>query len=48
MLDPIRKLGNAGIFLLTAFSRMRLSRLQVMETLRQVYFAGVRSLVIIV
>ena len=47
-LDPIRHLGRAGLFLLTAISRMRLTRLQAAETLRQVYFAGVRSLVIIV
>ncbi len=48
LLNPIRRLGNAGLFLVTAFSRMRFSRLQLLETLRQVYFAGVRSLVIIV
>ncbi len=47
-LDPIRHLGRAGLFLLTAISRMRLTRLQAGETLRQIYFAGVRSLVIIV
>ncbi len=48
MLNPVRSLGNAGLFLITAISRMRFTALQVAETLRQVYFAGVRSLVIIV
>lgn len=47
-LNPIRELGRAGVFLITALTRMRLTRLQLAETLRQVYFAGVRSLVIIV
>jgi phospholipid/cholesterol/gamma-HCH transport system permease protein len=47
-LKPLRVMGHALIFLLTAFSRMRLTTLQIAETLRQVYFAGVRSLVIIV
>ncbi|MGY6630240.1 MAG: MlaE family lipid ABC transporter permease subunit [Wenzhouxiangella sp.] len=46
--QPLREMGRALIFLLTAISRMRLSRLQIAETFRQVYFAGVRSLVIIV
>ncbi len=45
---PLRELGRAFLFLLTAISRMRFTRLQLAETLRQVYFAGVRSLVIIV
>ncbi len=48
LLSPLRELGRALIFLVTAVSRMRLTRLQFAETLRQVYFAGVRSLVIIV
>jgi phospholipid/cholesterol/gamma-HCH transport system permease protein len=47
-LTPVRELGRAGVFLFTAISRMRLSRLQLAETLRQIYFAGARSLVIIV
>ncbi len=46
--NPVRELGRALVFLLTAISRMRLTRLQIAETLRQVYFTGVRSLVIIV
>jgi phospholipid/cholesterol/gamma-HCH transport system permease protein len=45
---PLREFGRAGLFLLTAFSRMRFGRRQLAEVLRQVYFAGVRSLVIIV
>ncbi|MDZ7790478.1 MAG: MlaE family lipid ABC transporter permease subunit [Xanthomonadales bacterium] len=45
---PVRELGRAGLFLLTAFSRMRFGPRQLAEILRQVYFAGVRSLVIIV
>lgn len=45
---PVRELGRAFLFLLTAFSRMRFGRRQFAEILRQVYFAGVRSLVIIV
>jgi phospholipid/cholesterol/gamma-HCH transport system permease protein len=48
LFSPIRELGRAGVFLITAFAHMRLTRLQITETLRQVYFAGVRSLVIIV
>ena len=47
-LSPLRELGRAVVFLGTAIAHMRLSRLQLAETLRQVYFAGVRSLVIIV
>lgn len=46
--QPLRALGQALLFLFTAVAHMRLSRYQVAETLRQVYFAGVRSLVIIV
>ena len=46
--QPLRELGRALLFLFTAISRMRFTRLQLAETLRQVYFAGVRSLVIIV
>jgi len=45
---PVRELGRAFVFLLTAFSRMRFGPRQLAEILRQVYFAGVRSLVIIV
>lgn len=45
---PLRELGRAGLFLLTAFSRMRFGPRQFGEILRQIYFAGVRSLVIIV
>lgn len=46
--EPIREFGRAGIFLITAFTRMRFGPLQLGEILRQVYFVGVRSLVIIV
>jgi len=45
---PLRELGRAVLFLGTAVAHMRLTRLQFGETLRQIYFAGVRSLVIIV
>lgn len=45
---PLREFGRAGLFLLTVFSRMRFGRRQLAELLRQIYFAGVRSLVIIV
>lgn len=44
----IRELGRALIFLGQAISRMHLTRLQFRETLKQIYYAGVRSLVIIV
>lgn len=47
VLAPVRTLGQALVFLGQAISRMRLSWLQVGETLRQTYFIGVRSLVII-
>lgn len=46
--DPIREFGRAGLFLVTAVSRMRFGPTQFAEIMRQVYFAGVRSLVIIV
>lgn len=45
---PIREFGRAGLFLLTVISRMRFGPRQLAELLRQIYFAGVRSLVIIV
>ena len=41
-------MGRAGVFLVRAFSRMRFGRTQLRETMRQVYFVGARSLVIIV
>lgn len=44
---PLRELGRAGVFLAVAISRMRFGRTQLVETMRQVYFVGVRSLVII-
>jgi len=47
-LEALRQIGRAGLFLGKVVSRMRFNRLQVSETLRQIYFAGVRSLVIIV
>jgi len=46
--QPLRELGRASLFLVTAFSRMRFGPRQFGEILRQIYFAGVRSLVIIV
>ncbi len=45
--QPVRELGRALVFLLTAITRMRFGRTQFIETMRQVYFVGVRSLVII-
>lgn len=45
---PLREMGRAVLFLFTAISRMRFGPRQLAEILRQVYFAGVRSLVIIV
>jgi len=45
---PLREMGRAVLFLLTTFSRMRFGPRQLAELMRQVYFAGVRSLVIIV
>lgn len=45
---PIRELGRGGLFLVQAFSRMRFGRQQLVEIMRQVYFVGARSLVIII
>ncbi|HSH27203.1 MAG TPA: MlaE family lipid ABC transporter permease subunit [Wenzhouxiangella sp.] len=45
---PLRELGRATLFIFTVFSRMRFGPAQFGELMRQVYFAGVRSLVIIV
>lgn len=47
MTRPLREIGRAGVFLVTAVVRMRFGRTQLVETMRQVYFIGVRSLVII-
>ncbi|HEY7905935.1 MAG TPA: ABC transporter permease, partial [Wenzhouxiangella sp.] len=48
MLSGLREMGRAVLFLGQAISRMRLTKLQIGETLRQIYYAGARSLVIIV
>lgn len=48
MLSGLREMGRAVLFLGQAVSRMRFSKLQFGETLRQIYYAGARSLVIIV
>lgn len=48
LFQPVREVGRAGVFLLQAFGRMRFGRTQMTEILRQVYFVGARSLVIIV
>ncbi len=48
LLSPISEIGRAGIFLVQAFSRMRFGPTQLGEIMRQVYFVGARSLVIIV
>lgn len=45
---PLRELGRAVLFLADLATRMRFGRAQLAETMRQIYFAGVRSLVIIV
>ncbi len=45
---PIARLGHAVVFLLTALGRMRFTSLQLGEVLRQTYFVGVRSLIIII
>ncbi len=45
--DPVKEMGRAVLFLFTALSRMRFGKTQFLETMRQVYFMGVRSLVII-
>jgi len=45
---PVRDVGRAGVFLVRAFGRMRFGRTQWLEIMRQVYFVGARSLVIIV
>lgn len=47
-LYSLRQLGASGIFLLRAFARMRFGATQWRELIRQVYFVGARSLVIIV
>lgn len=47
LLSPARDLGRALVFLSQAVSRMRLRKGTIGETLRQTYFIGVRSLVII-
>jgi len=48
MIDGIRQLGKALVFLGQAIRSMRFTRMQLGETMRQIYYAGVRSLVIIV
>lgn len=48
VISPVRDLGRAGVFLAQALSRMRFGRTQWLEIMRQVYFVGARSLVIIV
>lgn len=43
----VRRLGNALVFLLTALAGMRFTLFHAGETMRQIYYIGVRSLVII-
>jgi len=43
----VRKIGNAGLFLMQAMRGMKCTFFHVGETMRQVYYIGVRSLVII-
>ncbi len=45
--SAIRSLGRALLFLLRAFTHMRCTRFQFAETMRQIYYVGVRSLVIL-
>jgi len=45
--DEVRSLGSAVLFLLTALRSMKCTIFHVGETMRQVYYIGVRSLVII-
>lgn len=45
--EPLRHLGEAGIFLLRILARLRPSARQWGEVMRQTYFVGLRSLVII-
>jgi phospholipid/cholesterol/gamma-HCH transport system permease protein len=44
---PIRHIGEAGIFLFRILARLRFSPRQWAEVMRQTYFVGIRSLVII-
>jgi len=48
MREGLVKIGRAVVFLGQLFSRVRATPLQARETLRQIYYAGARSLVIIV
>ena len=45
--SSLRVVGRGGMFLLRTLARIRLSPLQCGELLRQIYIAGVRSLIII-
>jgi len=47
LVGALRRLGNAGVFLVQALAGMRCSFFHAGETMRQVYYIGVRSLVII-
>jgi len=47
LIGALRRLGNAGMFLVQALAGMRCSFFHAGETMRQVYYIGVRSLVII-
>lgn len=47
LIDEVRSLGSAVVFLLHALRRMKCTLFHVGETMRQVYYIGVRSLVII-
>lgn len=44
---PLRHLGEAGVFLLRVLMRLRFNLRQLRDILRQTYFVGIRSLVII-
>ncbi|MBS3743808.1 MAG: ABC transporter permease [Wenzhouxiangellaceae bacterium] len=47
VIGAVRRLGNAGMFLLQALSGMKCSFFHAGETMRQIYYIGVRSLIII-
>ena len=47
LITAVRQVGNAGVFLMQALMGMKCSFFHVGETMRQVYYIGARSLVII-
>jgi len=47
LIGAIRHLGNAGVFLIQAMGGMKCTFFHVGETMRQIYYIGARSLIII-